>query len=140
MTGSGGEAAHIAAGGVYLPAAVCEPLWRVLRGEIARRRADGGKVRPEIAQTLDVLRAAAQAHLTANGHTARTYADIPAACEPELLTTDDLAARLGVTPRHARRIAQREGVEPVARNVWDPTAVASLTARRSHDRTSARRP
>ncbi|MFD7447229.1 hypothetical protein [Streptomyces sp. NPDC059909] len=63
--------AVIAAGGVFLPAEVCHPLWDAQRKHIARHRADGGQVRPEVAAALDAM-LAALAHLSAtdtpNGH------------------------------------------------------------------------
>lgn len=127
--------ALIAAGGAFLPGSVCDPIWRVLRAELDRRRADGGRVRPEVAEALNVLRAAALAHLTsATGHAERTREDIGASSpEQALITTDQLAARLGVTPRHARRIAEDEQVRPVARGLWhadDATALEVARTRR----------
>lgn len=125
------QAAVIATGGVFLPGHLAEPLWRVLRTEIGRRRADGGQVRPDMAQALDVLRAAAVAHMSAQGHDSRTLADMGAPCEEKpLVSTSDLATRLGVTERHARRVARTEGVEPAGRNLWHRADVAALETRR----------
>lgn len=130
----GGErppAAIIGAGGVFLPGHLAEPVWRTLREDIQRRQRDGGRTRPEVAQALDVLRMAAYAHLSANGPDLRTPADIPPESTADrLMTTADLATRLRVTERHARRIAHAEGVKPVARNLWDREDVAALAARR----------
>ncbi|MET7705448.1 hypothetical protein [Micromonospora sp. NPDC005413] len=124
-------ASLIAAGGVFLPGHLAEPIWRTLREDIARRQRDGGRVRPEVTQALEVLRAAAMAHLSAHGHDARTFTDARPQLPPTpLVTTADMATRLKVTERHARRIAHAEGVKPVARNLWDREDVAALVARR----------
>lgn len=123
--------AVLAAGGVYLPGEVCERLWRVLHAHLAERQRTGGQVRPEIAAALDVLRAAALAHVSANGHVPRTSADMGASSsEPELVTTDQLADRLGVSPRHARRIASAEGIAAAGRGIWSREDAAALVARR----------
>lgn len=124
-------AAIVTAGGVFLPAHLAEPVWRVLRNHLVRQQRDGGRVRPEVAHLVELLRAAAYAHLTARGHAPGTFTDMPAASAAKrLLTTSDLAARLGVTERHARRIAQANGVQPITRNCWDRADVAALAARR----------
>jgi len=124
-------AAVIAAGGVFLPGHLAEPIWRTLRDDIRRRERDGGRVRPEVGQALEVLRAAAMAHLSTRGHEPGTFADItPQSPQRPLLTTAELAARLRVTERHARRIAAVEQVQPVARNLWGREDVAALAERR----------
>ncbi|MGW6456655.1 hypothetical protein ACWF94_12155 [Streptomyces sp. NPDC055078] len=112
--------AVIEAGGVFLPAAVCHPLWLALRAQLARHRRDGGMVRPEVAEALDALRAAALVHLSTYGHEPRTFADMSAGSTRGLLSTGQLAVRLGVTERHARRLAAQAGVTPAARNAWHP--------------------
>lgn len=117
----------ITAGGVFLPAEVCHPLWLALRAQLARHRGDGGQVRPEVAAALDALRGAAQAHLSAPGPVARTSEDSGASSPRELVRTEQLAARIGVTPRHARRLAARHGVTPAARNAWHPDDAEHLT-------------
>lgn len=119
-------------GGVWLAAHLAEPIWRALRAEIERRRADGGRVRPEVAEALDVLRAAAFSHLTdANGPISRTSADI-AACSAAsaVVPTEAAADRLGVTERHFRRLAAAEGIASLGRNRWARTDVEALAARR----------
>lgn len=126
----GPRPAVLGAGGVYLPPEVCHPLWLVLRAELTRRRADGGRVRPEITETLAALRAAGFAHLSAPGPAPGTYADIEPPSRPDLLTTAQLAQRLDVTERHARRLAALEGIEPAGRNRWHADDVAHLAARR----------
>lgn len=122
--------AVIAAGGVFLPAEVCHPLWLALRAQLARHRAEGGRVRPEVAAALDALRAAGLSHLTdmsANGHGERTPTDIAASsAHDRLVTTEELAGRLGVTGRHARRLAAAEGITPAARGLWRPDDVQHL--------------
>lgn len=125
--------AVIAAGGVFLPGGVCHPLWLALRAQIDRQRADGGQVRPEIAAALDALRAAGLAYLSANGRPSRTFADIGASSDRELLTTEQLAVRLGVSERHARRLASLAGIRPAARNAWHRDDVAHLAILRRND-------
>lgn len=127
-------AAVIEAGGVYLPPAACYPLWNLLRQELARHRANGGRVRPEIADALTALRAAALAHVSANGPDVRTFTDIDAESSRGPITTADLAGRLGVTDRHVRRLAEAEGIEPLARGLWRREDADHLTATRSADR------
>ncbi|WP_405492988.1 hypothetical protein [Streptomyces sp. NBC_00096] len=127
------EPAVIAAGGVFLPAEVCHPLWLVLGGHIAARRAEGGQVRPEIAAALVALRAAGLAHLTrptGNGHAERTSADIEASSTRGLVTTEELSGRLGVTGRHTRRLAAAEGIQPAARGLWHPDDAEHLARAR----------
>ncbi|MFD3503728.1 hypothetical protein [Streptomyces sp. NPDC058678] len=112
--------AVIAAGGVFLPADVCHPLWLVLRKHVAHRQADGVRVRPEVAAAMDALRLAALTHMSAPGHPGRTFTDIRPQSERDLISTEQLAVRLGVTERHARRLAEQAGVTPAARNAWHP--------------------
>lgn len=123
--------AVLQAGGVYLPAQVCEPVWRAVRAHLAERQRTGGQIRPEIVASLDVLRAAALAHVSANGQSVRTFADT-AACsaQSDLVSTQVLADRLGVSPRHARRIAAAEGITPAGRGIWHREDAAALVARR----------
>ncbi|MGW7361989.1 hypothetical protein ACWGI8_00825 [Streptomyces sp. NPDC054841] len=125
--------AVIEAGGVFLPAEVCHPLWLALRAQLARHRADGGQVRPEVAAALDALRAAALTHLSANGHPERTPADISAPSTRRLVTTEELSGRLGVTGRHIRRLAAQHGVTAAARGLWHPEDAEHL-ARLRKDR------
>lgn len=126
--------AVIAAGGVFLPGSVCDPVWRILRAELTRHRADGGKVRPEILAALDALRAAALAHVSANGLPERTSPDLDASSTVKpLLTTGDLATLLRCTERHARRLAAAAHIEPAARGLWHREDVAALAAARRTD-------
>ncbi|MFI8106283.1 hypothetical protein [Streptomyces sp. NPDC086023] len=123
--------AVIAAGGVFLPAEVCHPLWLALRAQLNRHRADGGAVRADVAAALDALRAAGLNHLVStSGHDERTSADIPAPLERGLITTEELAGRLGVTGRHARRLAAAEGITSAGRGLWHPDDVEHLARRR----------
>ena len=105
--------------GVFLDGSVCEPLWRIIRTELNRRRGDGGLVRPEIIQAVEALRLAASEYLTmsAAGHVSRTSADLPAGLNHEAgqrdLTTQQLADLLHVGSRHARRVATAHGITPI---------------------------
>jgi hypothetical protein len=118
--------AVIASGGVFLPASVCHPLWLAVRAQLDRHRSDGGRVRPEVAAALDVLRAAALDHLSASGPVPRTSPDIESGSSRDLVTTDRVAGRLGVTPRHVRRLAAAAGIAPAARGLWHPDDAAHL--------------
>ncbi|MFE2020138.1 hypothetical protein ACFW9O_19095 [Streptomyces sp. NPDC059499] len=126
-------AAVIAAGGVFLPAEVCHPLWLALRAHLARHRTDGGQVRPEVVAALDALRAAGLDYLTTsspNGLSERTPADIGALSSRGLVTTEELAGRLGVTGRHVRRLAAQHGVTAAARGLWHHDDAEHLTRQR----------
>ncbi|MEV4752156.1 hypothetical protein AB0K21_37850 [Streptosporangium sp. NPDC049248] len=122
--------------GAYLPGSVCDPIWRVLRAYLAKHQADGGHILPEIVTALEVLRAAGQLHTIASGRgrPSLPVAEISASSsEQALITTDQLAARLGVTPRQARNIARDRHVQPVARGLWradDATALEVARTRR----------
>lgn len=130
MSDDGPRAVALPAGGVWLPASVCLPLWRVLRDHLERHETSGGQVRADVAQALTALRAAAYAHLSANGHIPRTSADqAPPSTVGPLITTADMATLLGCTERHARRVAAAEGIQPAARNCWRRDDVAALTRR-----------
>lgn len=113
-------AAVIEQGGVYLPASACYPLWRAIRRELDRHRADGGRVPPDVADAVNALRAAGLTHISAsaNGPDLRTLTDIDAESARGPITTADLAGRLGVTDRHVRRLAAAEGIKPLARGLW----------------------
>jgi hypothetical protein len=125
------RAVQLGAGAVVIPGHLADPLWRVLRAHLDRHRRDGGTVRPEIVQLVDTLRAAALDYLTANGHPERTCPDITSSSpEQAFVTTDELAGRLGVSTRQARRIAAHHLVEPVARGLWNAEDVAALEVAR----------
>lgn len=129
-------AAVIEAGGVYLPAHACYPLWRAIRAQMDRHRADGGRVPPGVADAVNALRAAGLAHIatSASGPDLRTFTDIDAESERGPVTTADLAGRLGVTDRHVRRLAAAEGIEPLARGLWRREDADHLATTRSADR------
>ncbi|MGV9337882.1 hypothetical protein [Streptomyces sp. NPDC003688] len=108
----------IPAGGVFLPADVCHPLWAALHTQLRQHVGNGGRVRPEIEAALYALRSAGLAHMAASGHIQRTSADAAASSPPELITTEQLAVALGVSTRHARRLARTAGITAAARNTW----------------------
>lgn len=118
----------IAPGGVFLPADVCHPLWLALRAQLRQHTQDGGRVRPEVEAALYALRAAGLAHMAANGPAQRTYADAAARSRPELITTEQLAVSLGVSTRHARRLARSAGITGPARNTWHREDAEHLAA------------
>lgn len=120
-------------GGAFVDGAACAVIWPILRAHIDTRTREGGQVRPEAAEALSALRQAALEHyMSANGHSERTSADIPPSWEMgPTMTTAQLADRLGVGDRQARRIAAAEGVQPVARGTWATEDIAALTASRS---------
>ncbi|MFD0138021.1 hypothetical protein ACFVIL_29275 [Streptomyces sp. NPDC127159] len=112
--------AVIAAGGVYLPANACRILWPVLQAHYREHVASGGDVYPVVQDALTAMRAAAHDHMSARGRDSRTSADITGALKGELIRTEQLAFRLGVSERHARRLAAQAGVTPASRNAWLP--------------------
>ncbi|WP_153531940.1 hypothetical protein [Actinomadura macrotermitis] len=129
-------------GGVFLPGEVCARLWPVLRAELARLlQDDGGRVRPEVAEAMEALRAAALAHASANGRPGRTCADIPSGWgrDPGLVTSGELAGRLGVSERHARRLAAAAGITSAGRGLWLAEDVAALVAAHRSEAARGRR-
>lgn len=114
----------------------CEPIWRVLRDDIARRQRDGGQVRPAVARSVERLRKGAQDYLTIQAmfvreHDSALNANItPESMVSELVSTQELADRLRVTPTHARRLARDAGINAVARNAWRPADVDQLVLER----------
>ncbi|MBP5892807.1 hypothetical protein [Streptomyces scabiei] len=105
-------------GGVYLPPSVAYALWRPLRELLARHRADGGHVRPEVAAALDALRASAHSHMCGSEQGKRT--SVHDRDSGRLVTTGELAGRLGVTGFHVRRLAAAAGITRVAHGRWAP--------------------
>lgn len=120
-------------GGVFIPAAACGPLWRVLLAEQRRRQRETGSVlRPDLVAVLDALRQATADHeaMSANGRVRRTSADTGAASQPlDVITTAQLADHLHVTARHVRRLAATAGIDPIARNTWRTTDIPALKER-----------
>lgn len=127
-------AAVIEQGGVYLPAHACYPLWLAIRRDLDRQRADGGRLRPDLVDAVNAIRAAAMSHVSASGPDQRTFTDIDAESERGPITTADLAGRLGVTDRHVRRLAERHGIVPLARGLWRREDADHLATARSADR------
>lgn len=106
---------------MYLPPSVAYALWRPLRELLARHRADGGHIRPDVVTALDALRAAAYGHMSQTPPGIGTSAHHQARDHPvTLVTSDALAGRLGVTRRHTYRLAAREGIAPTTRGRWTP--------------------
>jgi len=121
---------------VTIEGAACEPIWRIVRAEMARRQRDGGQVRPAVQRAVEALRQGAQDHLTlvsmfAHEHAAGPVTNMPPESETgQVVSTQELADRLDVTPTHARRLAVAAGIEPVTRNAWRPTDVDELVTQR----------
>lgn len=123
---------------IYAPieGEACEPIWRILRDYIARQQRDGGQVRPAVQRALDQLRKSAQDHLTVQAMFAREHAarpitnTTPESGMSDLVSTQELADHLQITPTHARRLARQAGVEPAARNAWRATDVDALLVKR----------
>jgi hypothetical protein len=126
------QAAVPIGGGVWLAPNLADPVWRALRAAVERGQEDGGRVRPEIAHALDVLRAAAFSHLTAaSGPISRTSADLDPPSEASAVVPTEAAAdRLNVSTRHFRRLAAAEGISPLGRNRWARADVEVLVVRR----------
>ncbi|MFJ4829883.1 hypothetical protein ACIP79_08205 [Streptomyces sp. NPDC088747] len=119
-------------GGVYLPPSVAFAFWKPLRDSLARHRADGGHIRPEVVAAMDVLRASAYAHMCDPEQDKRTSRDDPD--RTDLVTTGELAGRLGVTGFHVRRLAAAAGITRVAHGRWaleDADRLAELRRTRS---------
>lgn len=128
------SAAVIAAGGVFLPAEVCDPIWRVMREYLAKHERNGGRVRPEVRTALDAMRAAALAHLGTvdlrSSEDAERRTPKIAGLSGQILTTGQMADSLGVTEQHARVLARQAGIAPVSRGRWLAEDVAALEVAR----------
>jgi hypothetical protein len=111
-------------GGVYLRADLVFPLWATLRRELARHRADGGQVRPEMVTVMNALRTVALAHMSDHQQPDRTSAHHQD--HDALVTTGELATRLGVTTRHVLRLAAEAGITRAAHGRWHPGDAAHL--------------
>jgi hypothetical protein len=129
--------------GAFLSGSVCEPIWRILSTELRKRVADGGRVRPEIAEAVETLRLAASAYLATRmsgpGHGSGTPRDIaPLSDHDERerdLSTAHLAGLLRVSDRHARRLAAEHGLVPTSTlpHRWSRAdATALIIAHREH--------
>lgn len=117
---------------VEVPPALAGVLWRLTREHLDRRRRNGGVVRPDEQALADVLRAAYLAQLHSSGHPIPGFPDMAPSSDhrartgPELIRTDDLAARMGITPRHARRLARARGLVQPRRGWWRADDAARL--------------
>lgn len=117
---------------VAVPPTLVGPLWRLLRQHLADRARNGGAVHPGERALCDALRAAHLAQIqAASGHPIPGSPDIAspstqARTGPELIRTDDLAARMGITPRHARRLARAAGLVQPRRGWWRADDAARL--------------
>ncbi|NUW33420.1 hypothetical protein HTZ77_18575 [Nonomuraea sp. SMC257] len=127
-------------GGVVAPPVPVEyamPVWRILRDQLARHRANGAQIPPGLARWLDELRAAALAQaITPSGHPSPQLPDIGADCDH--ISTDRLAGLLDVTDRHARRLMTEAGHRQVRRGVWRAQDAAALVASRRSPHVRAR--
>jgi hypothetical protein len=126
-------ASHVVrAGFAVIDGAACAGLWPILRRELDRHARDGGRVRPEMRAAVEAMRAAALEFVSANGHPGRTFADIGAeSLVSDVVSTAVLADRLGVSARHARRIAAAAGISPRGRGWWAREDVDLLTGARA---------
>jgi hypothetical protein len=112
------ETRHDPPAGVYVPASLAYPLWLALRSEAHRARAGGHQLRPEVMSALDALRAAAMEHMSASGRGNRTLPHDRVS--DRLVSTGELAERLGVSGRHVLRLAAAAGITRVAWGLWAP--------------------
>lgn len=127
-----GSPAVLDDGGVYLPPSVAYALWRPLRELLARHRADGGRIRPDVVTALDALRAAAYGHMCDPQQDKRT--SVHDQDGEGLVTTQELSRRLGVTGFHVRRLAAAAGITRVAHGKWAPEDAEHLvnSRRKAH--------
>jgi hypothetical protein len=102
--------------GVRVPGIVAYPLWLALHEHARQTRASGYDIRPEVMAALNDLRTAALAHMSTSRHGNRTLPHDRAS--DRLVTTGELAGRLGVTGRHVLRLAAAEGITRVAWGRW----------------------
>lgn len=97
-------------------------------------RSNGTSLRPEYREALEVLRLAALDALAMSAGPQRTDiprsgADLAAESGHVVMRTSELAKELGkITPRHARRLAARAGVQPIGRDRWPADAPARIRA------------
>lgn len=132
------EAEATAAGPNAVPPSLLGPLWRFLLDHLARRERNGGHVDQAEAELRDQLRAAYLAHVQASGHPMPIRPDIRSSCDQartghELIRTAQLAHQLGVTDRHARRMARAAGYAQPKRGHWtaeDAAALVEVASRR----------
>ena len=116
---------------VEVPPRLVGPLWRFVREHLDRRRRNGGTAHPDEAAFRDALRAAYLAQLHSSGHPVPQIPDITspstqARTGPALVRTAELAVALGVTDRHARRLARAAGLQQARRGWWRADDAARL--------------
>lgn len=118
--------------GVYVPGSLAYLVWLALREHAKHVRLSGYEVRPELMAVLLELRAAASAHMCVSGQGDRTLPHDRAS--DRLVTTGELAGRLGVTGFHVRRLAKAAGISRVAHGRWAPEDAERLVAlRKDHN-------
>ena len=122
---------HIPEKGVFLDAAVCSFYFRLGLNELNKQRLDGGRATSPLRQAQDALRAAAQEQsmsaMSANGPVSSRSADMDSESIPGgFISTEAMAERLNVTPRHALRLATQAGIDRAARDAWPTTDVERL--------------
>ncbi|HEY8378040.1 MAG TPA: hypothetical protein VIK91_16195 [Nannocystis sp.] len=111
-------------------------LWRFLREHLSRRRRNGGVVHPDEQAFVNTLRAAYLAQLHSSGHPIPGSPDIASPSmqartgRGELVRTAELADALGVTDRHARRLARAAGLQQARRGWWRAADAARLVESR----------
>lgn len=122
---------------VEVPASLVGPLWRLLRQHLTDRARNGATVRPDEAAFRDTLRAAYLDQLQAtSGHPIPSFPDMTPSSDhrtrtgPALVRTAQLADALGVTDRHARRMARAAGLVQPRRGWWRADDAAALIAAR----------
>ncbi|WP_345558710.1 hypothetical protein [Nonomuraea rosea] len=111
-----------------VPAEYAMPVWRILRDQLARHRADGAQIPPALAAWLDQLRAVALAQLIPLPDIPAPLPDISADCV--YVSTDRVAGLLEVTDRHARRLMAEAGHRQPRRGLWRSQDAAALVAAR----------
>lgn len=124
---------HIPGKGVFLDAEVASMYWNLMRVRLAAGRVDGGRVAPPVRMAQEALRAAVleMSAMSADGRVSGLPADIAAGSTTgDLVSTQAMADRLGIGPRHARRLASEAGIESAARDAWWATDVDRLATRR----------
>ncbi len=114
-------------------------LWDLVRRDLGQRKLDGRAVPRHIVAVAEMLRdvTAAQTRdeareMSARGHLSRTSADMATGLISELLSTREMAERLRVGDRQARRLAAEAGIEPAARNAWRARDIEALIVERNH--------
>lgn len=118
---------------VAVPPSLVGVLWRFLRQHLTDRARNGAIVRPDERALCDALRAAHLARIqAASGHPMPGLPDMASPSDhrartgPALVRTAQLADALGVTDRHARRLARAAGLVQPRRGWWRAADAARL--------------